>query len=405
MPTQSTDLLANGTFAIFFAEPGLKWKVATGVTVGSSGSVTIASSDPDSTLVNKGLIINTTFGGQSVLFTGESSTVINKGQIVGGPSGFGIQLVGDDHELINEAGATVLGGNVGVSMNGGLANEGGYVENHGRIAGTDDFSFGIRASGLPDFVLKNYSEIEGEAAGLRLDINDPATTPGPKIVNHGLIRGDNAIDVSLTDDEGYRLKLVNKADGKIIGESAAVISLSVQGLRMVIKNEGLIDGDILTEKVDFNDKIVNTGKIKGNVFLREGDDLVDNTDGRITKKIFGEEGNDTFILGDKRETIVFDSDLFQNPNVDTIHNFETGTDRLFLDQAVFAKLPDLGELAKANFRKGTEAQDADDFILYDKPTGVLAYDVDGSGLDGVAVPFAQFDAGTGLKHTDFTVFA
>ncbi|WP_421723415.1 hypothetical protein [Bauldia sp.] len=406
MPKQTTDLLSDGVFPILFDAPGLTWKIAKGVTVGASaGGGVIGSGEDDSTLINKGLIVNTALGGQGVIFSSNNNgSVVNKGEIVGGPLGAGVQLSGDNMQLANVAGAKILGGTIGVAFGSGVLDQGGNVENHGRIAGTDADSIGIGVAGFPDFVLKNYGEVDGQSHGVLLTINGSATTPGPKIVNHGLIAGDEAVQAAATDADGYRLKVVNKVDGTILGEAAAVFALSNESLRVVVKNDGLIVGDIETGGTESNDKVVNTGKIKGHVKLGDGADLVDNTGGRITKKIFGELGDDTFILGDRKETIVFDTNVDQGQNVDTVQNFETGADQFFLDQAVFAALVGLGDLAKANFRRDTTAQDADDYIVYDKATGVLIYDFNGN-LNGGATQFAQLDPGTGLKHSDFTVFA
>jgi hypothetical protein len=48
------------------------------------------------------------------------------------------------------------------------------------------------------------------------------------------------------------------------------------------------------------------------------------------------------------------------------------------------------------------AQDADDRILYDPATGLLAYDADGSGA-GAAIAFARLSAGLSLTAADFVV--
>lgn len=405
MPTQTIDLLTNGAGAIVFDAPGLTWKIDDGVTVGADFGFTVLSGEEDSTLINKGLIVNTTFGGQGVVFTGGNSSVINKGQIVGGASGFGLNFLGDNMRLINKSGANIVGGTAGVVSNAGLSEEGGYVENHGTIGATDTFGFGVYASYLPEFVLMNYGEIGGPAAGVRVLVSGAVATAGPKVVNHGLIEGDKAVDLTALEG-GYRVKIVNKPDGVIHGASAAIENLAIPDLRLVVKNKGLIDGDVIVKNGTVDDKIVNTGKIKGDVRLGEGDDLIDNTDGQITKKLAGEDGNDTFILGEKEEIIVFDAALNEATNLDVVQCFESGTDQFRLDNGVFTALSEAGALAKANFRKATEAQDTDDHIIYDKASGALYYDLDGNVTGGVAqVQFAQLDPGTGLKYSDFAVFA
>jgi hypothetical protein len=46
---------------------------------------------------------------------------------------------------------------------------------------------------------------------------------------------------------------------------------------------------------------------------------------------------------------------------------------------------------------GPKAGDANDYIVYDKGTGVVSYDADGNGR-GAAVAFAKVKPGTALPH-------
>jgi hypothetical protein len=61
-------------------------------------------------------------------------------------------------------------------------------------------------------------------------------------------------------------------------------------------------------------------------------------------------------------------------------------------------------LSAAAFRLGTAAGDANDRIIYDKATGNIYYDADGSG-GGAKVLFAQVTAGTTLTNADFIAVA
>ena len=89
-------------------------------------------------------------------------------------------------------------------------------------------------------------------------------------------------------------------------------------------------------------------------------------------------------------------------NVDTIADFQSGTDRLRLDDAVFTGLTP-GALPAGAFQLGATAQDADDRILYDGASGALLFDADGSGA-GAAVQFASLVAGTPIAFGDFVVY-
>ena len=101
-------------------------------------------------------------------------------------------------------------------------------------------------------------------------------------------------------------------------------------------------------------------------------------------RIWGERGNDTF---------TFVAPLGPN-NIDRIEDFSNSSnehDRIALDDAVFTGLP-LGQLGANAFVVGTSAQDADDRIIYDFPTGRLFFDADGNGA-GAAIQFAVVRGG------------
>jgi Ca2+-binding RTX toxin-like protein len=95
------------------------------------------------------------------------------------------------------------------------------------------------------------------------------------------------------------------------------------------------------------------------------------------------------------------SSALGNGNVDAITDFAPGTDRIYLDHAVFGSLA-MGELAAGAFQTGAAASEADDRVVYDPATGALSYDADGSGA-GAAVQFAQLHDALALHASDFVV--
>lgn len=48
---------------------------------------------------------------------------------------------------------------------------------------------------------------------------------------------------------------------------------------------------------------------------------------------------------------------------------------------MFSKLKSTGTLKAANFTKGIEAHDSNDYLIYNPSTGNLLYDADGNGSD------------------------
>jgi Ca2+-binding RTX toxin-like protein len=89
-------------------------------------------------------------------------------------------------------------------------------------------------------------------------------------------------------------------------------------------------------------------------------------------------------------------------NADVIVDFVSGTDRIALDDAIFAGIGGPGALAAGTFVTGAAAADADDRIIYDSATGQLFYDGDGNGA-GAAILFASLQGGPALVASDFLV--
>lgn len=120
-----------------------------------------------------------------------------------------------------------------------------------------------------------------------------------------------------------------------------------------------------------------------------GDDVLRGGDGADV--LTGGEGRDLFVLESTGGTI----------NRDAIKDFVSGTDRIALDNSVFAALSD-GALTSSAFTVAPRATTADQHIIYNSVTGMLFYDVDGVG--GVAqVQIAQLTAHPALAVSDILV--
>ena len=89
-------------------------------------------------------------------------------------------------------------------------------------------------------------------------------------------------------------------------------------------------------------------------------------------------------------------------NVDQIADFVSGTDKIALDDAIFAGIGTPGSFNANAFFAGAAAHDLDDRIIYNQATGQLLYDADGSG-DGAAVLFGLVAGLPNLTAADFTV--
>jgi Ca2+-binding RTX toxin-like protein len=117
-------------------------------------------------------------------------------------------------------------------------------------------------------------------------------------------------------------------------------------------------------------------------------------------------GSDVLVGYGGVDTFQFTSALETSPvgpgNLDTIVDFVSGTDKIALDDAVFAAIGSLGALAPGAFVTGTAAGDADDRIIYDSATGQIFYDADGSG-SGHAIWFATLQSAPALAASDIIV--
>ena len=89
-------------------------------------------------------------------------------------------------------------------------------------------------------------------------------------------------------------------------------------------------------------------------------------------------------------------------NVDAILDFLAGTDKIGLDDAIFAGVGTPGSFNANAFFAGTAAHDLDDRIIYDQATGQLFYDADGNGA-GAQILFATLSGSPAIGAGDFTV--
>jgi VCBS repeat-containing protein len=135
--------------------------------------------------------------------------------------------------------------------------------------------------------------------------------------------------------------------------------------------------------------------------------------GAGSDKVNGGLGNDNLTGGSGKDAFVFTTKLGTSTtdrkvNFDTLKDFSAKDDSIYLYNAIFKKLGKKGseanpaKLDKKFFTVGDKAKDKDDYVIYNKKTGVLSYDADGSGK-GQAIEFAQLKKGLALKYNDFFV--
>ncbi len=121
--------------------------------------------------------------------------------------------------------------------------------------------------------------------------------------------------------------------------------------------------------------------------------------------LYGGLGNDVLTGGAGKDVFVFDTRPGRT-NVDQVLDFNASDDSFHLDNAVVTKLG-RGSTAGVKFKgdmfvEGSKAQDREDRVVYDRKTGALFYDQDGTGAKA-QIKIATITNKTKLHWHDFFV--
>jgi len=183
-----------------------------------------------------------------------------------------------------------------------------------------------------------------------------------------------------------------------------------QSVKIDLRAATLADGDpnaggFLSQHTDVAGGFtIANGVIIENAIGGNGNDtLIGNA---AANRLYGGKGKDSLTGLGGRDSFVFDTKL--DKLRDTITDFSVRDDTIWLDNSIFKKLGSKGsekspaKLKAAFFKIGTKATDKDDYVIYNKKTGVLSYDADGSGK-GKAIDFATLKKNLALKYDDFAV--
>ena len=148
--------------------------------------------------------------------------------------------------------------------------------------------------------------------------------------------------------------------------------------------------------------------VEGTPFVLRGGAAADVFQGEAGgDTIYGGAGNDTLYGGAGKDVFVFNTGTGRS-NVDAVTDFVVKDDSLWLDNAVFKALGGKGSLARPQklgsdaFAIATRAQDREDRIVYDKKSGKLYYDQDGTGSKA-QVQIATLTKGLKMTAADFFV--
>jgi Ca2+-binding RTX toxin-like protein len=283
----------------------------------------------------------------------------------------------------------VLAGGVGNdTLAGGMGNDTYTVTNSGDVvieaigAGTDQINSSVTCT-----LAINVENGRALAAGaMNLTGNSLANT-----LYAGA--GNNVLNGSTgTDTASY-----------LYATAGVTLSLAVSGAQA----SGGSGSDTLTaiENLDgsnFADRL--TGSSLANA-LRGGSGADTLSGGAGNDLLVGGAGSDKLAGGAGLDVFRFDVALSASSNLDLITDFSVANDSFQLENGIFTALSVTGSLASTMFRAGagiSTAADSNDYVLYNKTTGALYYDADGSGATP-AVQFATLSTGLALTHADFLV--
>jgi Ca2+-binding RTX toxin-like protein len=156
-----------------------------------------------------------------------------------------------------------------------------------------------------------------------------------------------------------------------------------------------------TERIDHISALAGNDRMYG----LGGDDALSGDVGNDW--LYGGDGADILTGGAAQDIFVFDT-LPSKSNADDVRDFSVKDDAIWLDKAIFTALEGAGSendpvrLKKQYFAIGDEAKAKDDHILYDKKTGILFYDADGTGRSE-AVEIATLSRNLNITNKDIFI--
>jgi Ca2+-binding RTX toxin-like protein len=340
------------------------------------------------------------------------------------PTAPGVTLVSDTGmagDLISSNGALMLSGvEAGVSVmystDGGkvwnssfMAIEGlnrvqvRQVDPAGNVSNTSSLTFTLDTTAPSNISLSTTNVLENTAAGTVIGL--PSATDANGLSYSLAANGDADGRFMLVTHDGTTSLVIRdgvKLDYEQATSHMVTVRVTDAAGNSSTRSFTLGVGDVKAEKVV---GAATSDVLEGGA----GNDVLKGLDGGDTLK--GGSGNDTLWGQKGKDVFAFDTKLGtyktdRKVNFDTLKDFSVKDDSIWLDNAIFKKLgsgsPSKPKLLKKDFFKIGKATDKNDYVLYDKKTGVLSYDADGSGR-GKAVEFAQLKKGLAPSYKDFFV--
>lgn len=185
---------------------------------------------------------------------------------------------------------------------------------------------------------------------------------------------------SLRGGAGSDTYIVNGAGDRVDESTVPGSGIDAGGKDVVRSTVSFTLGDFIERLVLTGSAAKGTGNALANTITgNRGTNTLAGLGGADT--LDGGAGRDTLSGGAGRDSFVFSSPLNPDTNVDLIRDWGAGgtSDLIRLDNDVFTELRTPGALTTAAFTTGKVASTAEQRIVYDRSTGELYYDPDGSG--------------------------
>jgi serralysin len=305
---------------------------------------------------------------------------------------FGSQF--DDTLIGNDLNNVLDGGAGGDLLNGGGGFD--FARYKGALSGVTA-SLANPSVNTGDAAGDTYVSIEGLQGSNFADSLTGDATSNVLIGGRGgdLLDGGNGFDFARYEIRDISRGVVaNLADASANqGDAAGDTYVSIEGVVGTRFADRLTGNDVANVlRGEAGHDRLNGGLGNDSVYGGAGNDRLDG--GYGNDFLFGASGEDTFL---------FTTTLNATENVDFIQGFSVKHDTIRLDDAIFTAIGSTGTLKGSAFYTGASAHDASDRIVYDRATGALYYDPDGTGSQE-QIQFAQLSAKLALTKADIFVF-
>jgi len=310
----------------------------------------------------------------------------------------------------------LTGNNKNNILNGGAGNDElrGWSGEDDLIGGRGDDIYFVDNAG--DVIIENSDEGQDKiytSVGYTLPSNVENLTLGGTLAINGV--GNRLANKLLGNTAANRL---DGGDGDDILDGKAGADQMYGGSgndHFVVDNPGdIVDGDYGIDKVSSSitytlpngvENLRLTGALAingaGNGFANKiiGNSANNRLNGGFGNDVLDGRGGNNVLTGGANQDIFRFTTL---DHVDTITDFVVVDDTIQLENSIFTVLTTIGTLAADQFRIGTKAVDANDFIVYNSTAGNLLYDADGNGAVA-AIPIASIGVGLSLTNADIMV--